>query len=138
MPKREPPPDGPGVAAVFPNKLPPPPPGFCPKSPPELACPEVEASSGLFGVWEPPPNKGEDPDWFCALPPPNDGLCPGAGPVPNSEGEEVPLVDAPTFPKRLPPEAVFEEGWLEEPKRLPLEPPDEAGLPNEKAMVDET
>lgn len=54
--------------------------------------------------------------------------------VPNIEGEELPLVDAPIFPKRLPGlDPVFELPAV--PKRLFPEPPLEAGAPNEKDMA---
>lgn len=71
------------------------------------------------------------------------GACVPAGLVPNSEGDVVPLVvEAPTFPKMLPPLVpAFELFWVE-PKPLPAVPkrlpPDGAlvpGAPKENDMA---
>lgn len=61
--------------------------------------------------------------------------------VPKSEGVELPVVVAPTLPKRPPPELVVEPLWLEPnrlpevPKMLPLEVPLEAGVPNVNLLL---
>jgi hypothetical protein len=53
--------------------------------------------------------------------------------VPNNGGVELPLVDAPTFPKRVPElEPVFE--FPAAPKGFFAAPPLEAGAPNEKGL----
>jgi len=62
--------------------------------------------------------------------------------APNGEAAAPPLADeAPTFPKRPPPELGVELFWLDPkelpavPKRPPLEAPVDAGAPKEKDMV---
>lgn len=117
LPKR--PPDVVGVAVVLPNKPP-----LVLGAPPKRLLVDVwpvAEDSLVLGVREAPPNCGVvdcvvELGWFCfpklkvgvveppAEPPPNKGvLCPAPEvAVPNNDGEDVPLVDAPTLPNRPP------------------------------------
>lgn len=96
----------------------------------------------------PPPNKVCEPAGLeaASLDPNSEGFAgaepPAFGVVANGEAAAPPLADeAPTFPKRPPPELGVELFWLEPnvlpdvPNRPPLEAPLDAGAPKEKDMA---
>lgn len=101
-----------------------------------------------LAVPPPPPNKVCEPAGLdAALSDPKiEGLAaaepPAVGVAPKGEAAAPPLADeAPTFPKRPPPELGVELFWLDPnalpdvPKRPPLGAPLDAGAPKEKDMA---
>lgn len=152
-----------GVVELLPNKEPPTGPGVAveappPNNPPLAGWPVVVDSEVLLGVWLPLPNNGlfsvppvfKPPKLKPELPPegalvaaalPKDGVAwPFVAFEPNGEGEAlVPADEAPTFPKRPPPDALLSllapNALPAVPKRLPPDAPVEGGPPKENDMV---